>query len=314
MTPTRSITEAALLTGVSVILFLGSAIPLMGILLTLLCPVPMVVLGLRHSLRISLIAVGTATILAGLVGGFFSALSYGLGFGILGAVLAQIIKRFRSAVEILLAGVSVSLVSKLLTMFCLIRLTGINPMAVDAETLQPVVDQIVAFYGNSEAIRGQLEAMVRIIPLLFPAMLIFASFWDCFLGYWVTERVMSRIGGPGRQVPKLPPFRQWRFSRSLLWAYIVAGLCIYLDQGGLGTITLFTRVGINLRTLVSMFFLVQGLSVIIFFLDRRGTGRGLKVAVTVIALFMPLVSEIVVMTGILDQWLDLRVRYGGERS
>ncbi len=311
MTPTRSLTEAALLTGISVMLFWSSAIPVMGLLLTLLCPVPMVVLGLRHSLRISLVAMVAATILAGMLGGPFSALSYGLGFGVLGVALARFIRRFRSAVEILLAGLLVSLAGKLLTMVCLLALTGINPFAVDAETMQPMIDQVAALYGDSEAVRRQLQAVVQAIPLLFPAMLIIASAWDCFLGYWLTQRVMDRIGGSQR-IPKLPLFRLWRFPRSLLWAYIAAGLCLLMGQNQEG-VTLLTRLGLNLKMVVSLFFLAQGLSVVAFFMERQHWGRGLRWAVIAAVFFIPLASEMASTVGILDQWLDLRVRYGGDR-
>ena len=62
MTQARSLVESALLTGLSVILYVGADIPVLGLLLVLLSPVPLVILEIRHDLRL-----GFASLIVGFV-------------------------------------------------------------------------------------------------------------------------------------------------------------------------------------------------------------------------------------------------------
>ncbi|NLB83864.1 MAG: DUF2232 domain-containing protein, partial [Synergistaceae bacterium] len=51
MSPTRSLVESALLSGLAVVLFLAAQfLPVVGVGFSLLAPAPLVILGLRHDL------------------------------------------------------------------------------------------------------------------------------------------------------------------------------------------------------------------------------------------------------------------------
>lgn len=136
MTQTRSLMESALLTGLSVVMFIGSNLPVAGILLALLSPVPLVVLGLRHPMRNSLMGLVVAALIVMLILGPVSALSFVLGFGLLGVLLGRLVQKKKDAVEIMLYGSMISLTCKLLLMALLVKITGLNPLDLDVTEMQ----------------------------------------------------------------------------------------------------------------------------------------------------------------------------------
>lgn len=308
MNGTKSLVESSLLTGLAVVLFLAARyVPVAGVILSLLCPAPLVILGLRHRPKMSAVGLIVATIMVALLSGPGSAVSFCLGFGVLGVGLGILASRLHSAVDIMLYGVAVSLISKLALMVVLTKLTGINPFDPDLDQVRSTMEKVFSLYGGQdmEGIKDQIEQTVRAIPMMFPAMITMASAVDCLLSYWVSRKVLARIGGV--VLPSLPPFRSWRFPKSLLWAFALSVVLLLFES----TLKdpLLSRVGLNLRLLVSMIFMVQGLSLIWDYMDYRTISRGWRIALITLVVLIPLLSQIAVVLGLTDLWANIRTKY-----
>lgn len=319
MSPTRSLVESSLLAGLAVILFLAAQfLPVIGAAFSLLAPAPLVVLGLRHDLKKSLLGLAIATILTAVFMGPLSSLFFLLGFGVLGAGLGFISKRSTSGVEVMLYGILISLGSKLLLMVIAAKVTGINPFQLDGAEMQGMIDKIFGFYesagmsGDSLGkVKEQFSHAMTVIPVIFPAILSVAAALDCYLSYRVSAIVLGRLGGA--TLPPLPTFGEWRFPKSVFGA-LLASFILTLFPGSEGEWNLPLRIGVNVRMLVNILFLLQGLSLLWYFLgggegSPRRTGRILRPAVIIIAVFIPALSSIAVMAGIGDMWLDFRTRF-----
>nr|HPJ47692.1 DUF2232 domain-containing protein [Synergistales bacterium] len=64
MDRTRALVESSLLVALSAMLFLaGHFLPIVGMAFSLVCPAPLVVLGLRHSLGRAVLGVAVATVI-----------------------------------------------------------------------------------------------------------------------------------------------------------------------------------------------------------------------------------------------------------
>ena len=310
----RPLVESALLAALAAVLFLiSSALPLVGVVAALICPTPLVVLGLRHSLRHAILGTGVAGILTLIFSGPLGGLFFTLGFGVLGVGLGVLAKKYDHAEEILLYGVLVSLASKLLLMGVATAVTGINPFSVDPDqmrlTMQQAFDLVGGWGGQGapatlEPVRAQMEASFQIIPLIFPALLVMAGALDCWLSYAVSAAVLQRLGQ--RRLPPIPPFDTWRFPRSLVWALLASLVFPLLDGGGEGRGILF-RAGINLRMVVTMLFLLQGMAVLGAFLRRWRWGKLRWVAFFLVMAF-PFLSQGATVLGIADLWFDFRAR------
>lgn len=296
------------MTGIVVMLFLAARyLPVAGIALSLLCPAPLVILGLRHRPKMALVGLVVATVIVALLSGPASAISFCLGFGLLGVGLGILASRLDHAVDIILYGVVVSLVSKLALMVVLTKLTGVNPFDPDLDQIRTTMEKFFSMYGGQDlsSIKGQVEQTVRAIPLMFPAMLTMASAVDCMLSYWVSRKVLARIGGI--VLPSLPPFAQWRFPKSLLWAFAFSMVLLFFE-GSLRD-PLLSRVGLNLRLLVSMMFMIQGLSLAWDYMEYRSMSRIFRVTLISIVVFIPILSQIAVVLGLTDVWANVRSRY-----
>lgn len=312
MSPTRALVEASLLVALAVVLFAASHyLPIVGIFLSLVCPAPLVVLGLRHDLKRALLGTFVATLLTAALLGVVTSLFFLLGFGILGIGLGYLARRCKSGAEVMLYGLVVSLLSKLVLMVVLIRLTGINPFSLDPETFRESINGVVRLYGKAglppEAIEGmkaQLEAMATALPRVFPALLVMASAMDCFLSYVVSGAVLKRLGGLA--LPPLPPFGEWRFPKSVFWA-LLASMALQLLGPSAGEFAV--EAALNLRLVVSMLFFFQGLSVVWFFLTSRKMASPLRFVIVFLLIFIPFLSQLLLVLGVVDIWYDLRMRF-----
>ncbi|HBG14137.1 MAG TPA: hypothetical protein DDW96_02240, partial [Synergistaceae bacterium] len=74
------------------------------------------------------------------------------------------------------------------------------------------------------------------------------------------------------------------------------------------------RTALNLRLLVTALFFFQGLAVVWFFMQARGLGRFLRIALTVLVFVVSFLAQIVLVLGIIDMWFDLRSRFRGGRA
>ncbi len=308
MNGTKSLVESSLLTGMAVVLFLAARyLPVAGIVLSLLCPAPLVILGLRHRPKMSFVGLVVATAIVALLSGPASAISFCLGFGVLGVGLGILASRLDQAVDIMLYGVVVSLVSKLALMVVLTKMTGVNPFDPDVDQIRATMEKVFSMYGGQDlsSVKEQVEQTIKAIPLMFPAMLTMASAVDCLLSYWVSRKVLARIGGI--VLPSLPPFAQWRFPKSLLWAFAFS-MVILLFEGSLRD-PLLSRVGLNLRLLISMMFMIQGLSLTWDYMEYRSLSRFWRITLAFLIVFIPILSQIAVVLGLTDVWANIRTRY-----
>lgn len=313
MTQTRSLVESALLTGLSVILYLGSAVPLVGMLLIFLSPVPLVIIEMRHDLRRGFVALLAGSLIVLALEGPVQGLSYALGFSVLGLALGRIIELKRSAVEILAWGSLVSLACKLTLAVIMFQVTGLNPMNLDMSGMERTLDMALRLPVGLEqaaAMKQQLEAMMKVLPLIIPATMILVSVIDTLLCFWITGKVVHRLSRV--DLPQLPPFARWRFPVSVLWAFMGALLCIVLGARD-PRFAFLTRVGLNLQVLTQFIFVLQGMSLAAWFMNRAGWSRTLRNFVLVLLFLIPLFSTVVNYAGIFDMCWDFRSRIGGDR-
>jgi len=313
MNRTREVVESSLLVALAVVLFLASyVLPVVGMVFALVCPAPLVVLGLRHSLGRAVLGVLVASFLVSALTGVTGGLFFLLGFGMLGVGLGFFARRLDSSVEILLYGVLVSLAGKLILMVLIAKITGINPLGLDSGDVNAVMGNVLAVYerlGMSKEALGIAEEQIRstlnLLPFVFPALLTMASALDSFLSYVISRAVMKRIGKG--VLPPIPAFSYWRFPKNLFWALLVAvlfSMASYIEN----IPEIIPRIGMNLRILVMILFYLQGLAVAWAYMRHKGTGRVLRYTGVVLSLFVPLLTQVILLLGIIDMWFDLRSR------
>lgn len=309
-TNVRGLTEAALLTGLSVVLYLMTQfIPVAGGVMVLFSPVPLVILEMRHDLRTGLVSLLAGAFLVMLISGPISALSYAFGFAAMALALGRIIELKTHAVEIVAWGSLVSLASKLALAIIMFYVTGINPLKLDMPDIMKVLDMAadIPGFGMSPEARAQAEQAFRMLPMLMPAAFIDASVIHCLLCYWVSGKFVRRLYRI--DLPKLPPFTQWRFPLSVLWAFFAAFLFMVAAQF-FPPLATFAPAAMNVQFLVQQLFLLQGVSFAAWWLERKSIRGAFRGALLVLIFMMPLLNRFAEYAGMFDMYLDLRVRLG----
>lgn len=307
--PTKSIVEGAFLSAITVILFLASLyIPLFGTLISFLCPLPIIILCLRHDLKIAFFSLAIAFFLVSILAGPFQGLIGILGFGTLGIALGIAIKRKLSLMEILLIGSATSFISKIFLMLIGMWLMDINPLFVGIDQLDQSINQTLSFYENMglnpeqmEDIKDSLVQTLELLKLAFPAMLVVASVFDTFINYWVAGKILKRLG---YYLQPFIPFYEWRASKSFFWSYAFGMLILLLNSKY--ELAVLERIGVNIQLLFSIIFLITGLAAVSYILHRYKVKSFLRWIVYIIIFIQPFLSLTVTWVGILDVWFDFR--------
>jgi len=73
---------------------------------------------------------------------------------------------------------------------------------------------------------------------------------------------------------------------------------------------IFLRIGLNLRLLSSGLLMLQGLSVFWFYLSYKNVKKVIRWILVGMVMLFPLLTQIALILGIIDMWLDLRSRIG----
>ncbi len=306
---TKSIVEGAFLSAITALLFLASFyIPLLGTLISFLCPLPIIILCLRHNVKVALLALFISFFLVTLVAGPFQGVIAVLGFGILGITLGIVIKKKLSILEILLIGSFASFIAKILLMLIGLWLIGVNPLLLGLEQIDQGISQSLNFYQNMginpeqlETYKNSLLQSLELIKIAFPAMLILGSVFDTIINYWVTEKILKRLG---YSMEPFTPFHQWRVGHSFFWSYLLGIFLLIINTKY--NLPVLQRIGVNIQLLFSIIFLITGLAMIAHLFQYYKIKPFFFWVTCGIVFIQPLLSLLVTWIGILDVWIDFR--------
>lgn len=307
--PTKSIVEGAFLAAITAILFIISIyIPLLGTLVSFLCPLPIIILYLRHSLKFTIISVFVSGVLVSIIAGPLQGLMVLLGFGILGVTLGYAIKKELSSNEIILLGSIASLSSKIIIILIGIWFLDINPLIFDVDQIDRIITQSLNFYQSIgltgeqlDFLKESLSQTLNIFRIVFPAMLILASIFDVFINYIVARVVLKRFG---YNLPGFSSFSNWRAPKSFFWSYFLGIILIFL--GVKYNIALLNKIGLNVQIFFTLTFFVCGLSLVGFLLERYKIKSFVKWIIYIMICIQPIFSQIATWIGMLDVWIDFR--------
>ena len=312
-TQKKSMTRASLLrcvslSSLSALLFCaGSLVPApVGTAALLFCPTPLALLGAKeNNCWMTAGLIGTSALLALFFGPLFC-LYFLMGEGLLCFGLSLPLGKLEKGSESLLFCTVISILSKVVFFAVMMALTGRNPFIPDLDALNAAFSRMsgtVLDQGKDATfLQDSLEQMASLAPYMLPSLILLSSMFDSFFNYKLCE--FFQRGRP-RAFPALPPLGEWRFPKSLLWAFLFAfalPLLVETDGWPLGGMLEF-----NLKFLVNVFFFLQGFSLVWWWLLKRKVHLFLRLLAAG-ALFFPLLGIWSVALGVGDLCLDLRTR------
>jgi uncharacterized protein YybS (DUF2232 family) len=151
------------------------------------------------------------------------------------------------------------------------------------------------------SLKDSLTQTISVVRIAFPGMIILASIFDTILNYWVARLILRRFG---YKLTNFTSFFNWRASKSFFGSYLLGMVLIIL--GTTYKIPLLNKIGINIQIFFAVVFLIYGLSLTGFILERFKIKKFLKWIIYILVCFQPLLSQIVIWAAMLDIWIDFR--------
>ncbi|MDR1733197.1 MAG: YybS family protein [Synergistaceae bacterium] len=282
----------------------GFFVPVLGTVGFLFSPTPLALLGVRENktwMALGLLLMGMFLLaLEPMIALYFLLME-----GLLCVGLAFPPGHLEKGSDALFLCSTVSVASKVLYMTADVILLGYNPFIMKPDALRSVFMQmylglLAQDVQSATALKESMEQILALAPYMVPSLIVTWSMLDSYLNYRLCEAIQR-----GRSVvfPPSPPFGMWRFPKSILWALLVAFLLPLLTESEGWSVT--TMLEVNLKFLVNVFFFLQGLSLIWWWLLRRKVNFLLRVFIIAL-LTLPILGLWVIGLGIGDICFDFR--------
>lgn len=309
---TKSLVEGALLAAINIILsIMAIYMPILGTFAILIWPVPIVILGVRHGLKTSILSTVVAGIFVAMISGPFQAVTIVVSFGLVGIAMGWAIRKDWSAFKVLGVGSAASLVSKVALVFISMLIMGINPLIEEIVILKESLEMAGSFYQkmgiDPQTVETTIENFTRgldLLPLIIPAIFIIASALDAFLTYIVTKAVLKRMG---QQLKDITPFWQWRFPDYTVAFFLLGNLLVLLET--YWPVGVLKCIGMNLTMVFGFAFFIQGFSLLAYYLGKFNVGKIFRLLIVFFIFVNPLFMQVLFFVGLLDILFNFRKIY-----
>ncbi|MBP2634765.1 MAG: hypothetical protein H6Q72_672 [Firmicutes bacterium] len=307
--PVRPVVEGGVLTAVAIMFALISTyLPVIGAFVNLLWPVPIVLLGVRHGYKWSLMAVVASGLIIALIMHPLTAVSVVVGFGLIGIALGYGLRQGFSPTKTLFVGAAASLVSKIAVLAISAAVIGFNPLTLQTEGMIKGLETAMDFYRqmgmNAEdmaRMEATLKPMIELMKIILPAGFVLAAFVDTFLNYQVAKAVLARLG---QTLEPFPPFRRWNMPRFTVYALAVSFVAIY--WGKTRELEILYNTGMNIQVVATMLLFIQGMAVVYFLADKYNLSRIVRGIILFLILSNGIVMQALIIGGAFDIIFDYR--------
>ena len=308
-TRVRSMVEGGLLAAIAIIFAVISAyLPLIGPFVNLLWPVPIILLGVRHGYKWSIMATVVAGVIIAMLLHPLQAVSVVVGFGLIGIVLGYAFRMEFSPAKTIVWGSVASLLSKIALLAIGAAIMGVNPFNMQGEVMTQAVQQAVGVYRNFGMTEQDLakmtesmQAMIELMKIILPAGFIMASVADTFLNFLIAKKVLKKLG---HNIPDFPPFKQWTLPSYVVYFFALSLVMIYWGRSR--DITLLYNVGMNVQMVANMLLFVEGLALFYFIVDKYNLSRMVKGIILFLILTNGMFSQMIIFVGAAETIVDYR--------
>jgi uncharacterized protein YybS (DUF2232 family) len=296
--------ESVLASFLAVALFAsGSFFPVLGIVLSLLCPLPFVAVGLRHGRTTLLLALAFATLMLIVPLSLDQGIIFLFEFGAPAIVLEAGLRRGARS-ELVVIGVAAVLAVGGMAVLMLASGDWDRPVAAIEQHLDGLLTHMEALttgMGISD-LPGTADASTRRLRgaflAAFPGLLFVGSLLTA-AGYVLVLQALVRRW-PAQLGSVQPVTFRWELPETLVWAFIASGVLFLTGMPWL------KGAGLNgLIMLLSLYF-IQGLSIVAFLFRRFQLPRFLATLSVILLVFQPFFTLLVAGLGLFDVWFAFR--------
>ncbi|RAT99216.1 DUF2232 domain-containing protein [Brevibacillus sp. Leaf182] len=288
---TKHLAENALMLGIALVLLFLSTYTVLGGLVSFLIPLPFILLAVNRTVPNMVWITLAFTFLGWIVTGPFAA-TLAFSSAVWGSVMGIFYAKKGAALPAIVAGAGVAFLSviSLLAFMAFGMNVDFNAMIQEVAKLRPAMMP-----------KEQFDQLLELGKIVLPTSFVMFSFLSTAIIHGLASLIGRRLRRP---IPALKPIREWNFPRSLIYYYFIAMISLLLFaesmQGTFWEIALM-----NLKVMLDVIFVLQGLSFCLFAAYLYGWKRLTPVLIVCLFIFPPL-STILSLVGIFDLGIRLR--------
>lgn len=308
---TSSITEAAMITGILVVIaYLSSFVSI----LMFFYPTPAIILGKRKGLKYASLALIASDLIISMLLGVQTGLMFLILYTPLAIALTYGVCNDEDANKTILFGSAAYMISFVIFILALNTIMGINFIDRLAEMYDQSFEMTRGFFesvpegARSESMEQAIRNLEETAPIMnymvtnvFPAIMIVASVLTSYINYFVASRFARRFS---LNVKDHEGISYFSFPRNFMIA--MAGLLLLSFLLSRLNINIGV-IQLNLFTIVFMAMLLQGFAVLKFFVDSSKMGKFIRTLMLAMIIMMSVqFSVFYAILGLVDLTVNLR--------
>lgn len=259
-------------------------IPFLSLFVLIVWPIPIVLTLIKYSPKETAIVIAIAALINGI---FFSPLMGLLavvGFGFIGFVLGSSINEELTPIKVLIFTILTVFLSQIIILTISTQFLGFDINQIVNESMSVVM-------GSPQIDELILTQIKNVIKSIIPAILFISSVLVGVVNYYITMWYINRIGINKKTFKDI---RFWNFPKWIISLGIL--ITLMFSQN---TILL------NLNIILSFFAFIQGFSVGLYFVNKKGN-MFLNILYVFSVFIIPLLPFALILVGLVDMWFDFR--------
>ena len=307
-TSTRSVLESGILTALMIVFaMIGLSVPMLGFFGSILVPMTIAVVGVRHGFRWSILSVVSAVIAIAFLLGPLTALIEGGVFGVIGILIGYGLRKQWSVSRLLIFPAIVLMLAVVVQFWASAWVMNLDPAQMWTslgEQLEETMRDMYVNQGLSEEQIGvamdSLQDQLSIMKKVLVAGLFCSGIAISYIINYLTRLVLGRIGT--YEIPEIPTIQGWRIPDWALHIFLVGLISYFVKQ----YVPFLEYIGYNLMYLGGIMLFIRGISCI-WRISKSYTSSRL-VRWIVLAIFIAM-SQSAAIFGALDVLLHLEDKW-----
>lgn len=308
---TRALVEGAIFAAITVVIgIIRFYVPIVA-LISIIWSVPTILIAFRHGFKVSINSVVVSSVLVAIMTQPIQGLGFFIGFGLPGIIMGYLLKKKLSPGKTIFFTSIVLAVCSVVSIYLGMLVVGVDivkaydKMFIDIKNAYSEAANSMANItgvNREEILKGTavFEKSMEMVKLILPGGILVSGIMLSFINFKLTRLVLKRIN---YFIEDVKPFSLWRLSNK--WMVFVMFMLLYsVAEIYLIKLPQLYALTMNIFTVTTILFMVLGLSVTKFFLDKYTVSKALKG----IIMFFLLVafSNIIMLIGVFDMPFDFR--------
>jgi uncharacterized protein YybS (DUF2232 family) len=282
-------------------------IPFVGPVIGLLTPIPFLYysakLGLRQGVVVTAVTVGVIGLTA-VLAGYPQIILFAVEFSLLGIVLAELFKRGIDLGRTILFATLFMLLLGACALSFIALSRDMGPIQLVLAYLEDHLKAAITAYEsmgmpqqNTKELEAFGKAIIHTISKIYPSLIILGTGFAVWLNV-VVARPLFRMKNLG--YPDFTPMDRWQAPELLIWGVIASGFSLFLMSG------VIKLLAINALIVLLAVYLFQGLSILLFFLNKFRVPRLVRICIYGFVIIQQVLLGVLALAGLFDQWIDFR--------